>query len=250
MLKHLIKELSTAVNPQRAEISKRFFKTGKGQYGEGDIFIGLTVPQSRIIAKKYSLLSLSEIKQLLQDKIHEKRLIALFILIEQFQKLKDPRKEKQIKQKQIIDFYLENTKYINNWDLVDCSAYQLLGTYLLDNDRSLLYHLARSTILWEKRIAIITTFAFIKNNQFQDTFAIAEILLKDDHDLLQKAVGWMLREVGKKNQGAEEQFLKKHYKQMPRTMLRYAIERFDKQKKEFYMKKRSELGNTNFPINL
>lgn len=231
MLINLQKEVKTLADPLRGESSMRFFKTKKGEYGAGDIFLGLTVPQSRIIAKKYSSLSLKDIEKLLTSKYHEERLIALLILIDQYKKGNDSTK------KTIYDFYLSNTIYINNWDLVDLSAGYIIGDYLKDKDRSLLLKLAKSENLWEKRIAVISTFAFIKDlKEASDTFAIAEILLHDKHDLIHKAVGWMLREVGKRvGEEVEEEFLKKHYKEMPRTMLRYAIERFPSNKKAFYM---------------
>ena len=225
----LIKEIQQLKNPKKAKILARFFKTGKGEYGEGDIFLGITVPQQRQIAKKDSDLEREKLQKLLNSKIHEYRLTALLILIIQYQKANEKKKEK------IFKFYLSNTKNINNWDLVDLSAPNIVGDYLLNEDRKILYQLAKSKNLWERRIAIMTTYTFIKNNDFNDTFKIAEILLQDKHDLIHKAVGWMLREVGKKDQKVEEQFLRKHYRQMPRTMLRYAIERFSEGKREFYL---------------
>ncbi len=221
-------------NPQKAKILQRFFKTGKGEYGEGDVFLGITVPESRKIAKKYVSISLDEITLLLQSKIHEERLISLLILVEKFNKADD--------KKQIFDFYLENTKYINNWDLVDLSADKIIGNFLFYFGKDypiykiLLTNLAKSTNLWERRIAIISTFHFIKNNQFEETLKIAELLLKDKHDLIHKAVGWMLREIGKKDQNIIESFLKENYKSMPRTMLRYAIEKLPEDKRKAYLK--------------
>lgn len=227
----LKKELKKQANPKKAKIYQRFFKTGPGQYGEGDIFMGLTVPNQREIAKRYLDLSLNEIKRLLSSQIHEYRLVGLLILIEQFKK---PNLKKQ---EQIFYFYLKNTKHINNWDLVDLSSYKIIGNFLLNKkDRKILYNFAKSNNLWKKRISIISTWEFIKNNQFNDCLKISKILLKDNHDLIHKAVGWMLREVGKRNQVIEEKFLKKYYHQMPRTMLRYAIERFSQQKRRFYLK--------------
>jgi len=214
----------------KAQILQRFFKTGKGEYGEGDVFLGIIVPKQREIAKKYSNLDLDSIKKLLESKIHEHRLTGLIILTCQF------KKGDEKKQKEIFDFYLKNAKKINNWDLVDLSAPNILGKYLLDKKRDLLYSLAKSENLWEKRIAIISTFEFIKNNDFSDTILISEILLNDKHDLIHKAVGWMLREIGKRDIEKEEIFLKKHYKIMPRTMLRYAIERFSDEKRQFFLK--------------
>ncbi|MBI4847746.1 MAG: DNA alkylation repair protein [Nitrospirae bacterium] len=230
MLKQLRTDLRKLANPEKAKILSRFFKTGKGQYGEGDVFLGIKVPEQRRIAKKYPDLPLSEIEKLLHSKIHEERLVALLILIIQYGKAGDEGK------KAIYDFYLNNTQRINNWDLVDLSAPNISGDYLIDKDRRILYKLANSESLWERRIAVMSTFAFIRKNDFEATLRIAEVLLIDRHDLIQKAVGWMLREVGKRDQNIEEAFLKKHYKAMPRTMLRYAIERFEEGKRRAYLK--------------
>ncbi|HEC85554.1 MAG TPA: DNA alkylation repair protein, partial [Thioploca sp.] len=202
-----------------------------GEYGEGDKFLGIKVPVQRKVAKKYQALSLTDIQTLLNSDIHEYRLTALILLINHYTKANDTNKQK------IFDFYLHNTKHINNWDLVDITAPKIVGDYLLDKPRDILYQLARSTNLWEKRIAIIATMTFIKQDDFSDTLKLAEILLNDEHDLIHKAVGWTLREVGKREQSVEENFLNKHYKQMPRTMLRYAIERFDDKRRKFYLKK-------------
>jgi 3-methyladenine DNA glycosylase AlkD len=227
---HLKKELQNLADKKQAEILQRFFKTGRGQYGEGDKFLGIKVPVQRKIAKKYKQLNVDEIRRLLGSKIHEHRLIALFILIYQYNS-----GDEDIKRR-IYKLYLDNTKHINNWDLVDLSAPNIVGKFLLNKDRKLLYLLAKSKNLWERRVAVLATFEFIKNNESEDTFAIAEILLKDTHDLLHKAVGWMLREVGKRiAPEKEEAFLQKHYKEMPRTMLRYAIERFDEEKRKKYL---------------
>lgn len=227
MLKQLLRELETLADSKKANILSGFFKTGKGQYGEGDMFLGITVPQQRIIAKKYKNLPLKDTETLLKSKTHEHRLIALFILIGHYRR----NKEKTVK------MYLKNTRYINNWDLVDSSAHLILGDYLEDKDRSILYKLAQSKNLWEKRIAIISTYHFIRRRDFKDTFKISELLLHDPHDLIHKAVGWMLREVGKKDRKAEEKFLQKHYKKMPRTMFRYAIEHFEEKKRKVYLSK-------------
>jgi len=228
--KALKKELFKLGNSQKAKILARFFKTGLGEYGEGDIFWGLAVPQQRQMAKKFAHLSLKELKKLLLSKVHEHRLTALLILVAKFQKAKEKEQEK------IVNFYLENTKRVNNWDLVDLSAPKILGVYLLKKNKSVLYQLARSENLWEKRMAIMTTFEFIKNNQFKDALKISKILLSAEDDLIHKAVGWILREVGKKDQVMEENFLKKHYQQMPRTMLRYAIEKFAESKRQACLK--------------
>ncbi|MEK6864322.1 MAG: DNA alkylation repair protein [Nanoarchaeota archaeon] len=231
MLKQLLSEMQHLSNPEKAKLLSGFFKTGKGDYGEGDVFLGIMVPFQREVAGKYKGLSLSEIQELLNSKIHEHRLTALFILIHQYKKANEKKKE------EIVKLYLSNTKNVNNWDLVDLSAPRILGEYLLDKDRKMLYAMAKSNLLWDRRIAVLATFMFISKNDFKDSLKLAELLLKDKHDLMHKAIGWMLREIGKRNQKAEEDFLKKHYKQMPRTMLRYSIEKFDDKKKKFYMKK-------------
>lgn len=229
MLNKLLKELKKASNPVRAKASMWFFKTGKGQYGEGDVFVGLSVPQQRIIAKKYSRLPLQDIQKLLESKIHEHRLIGLIILVNQFQKSDEAVRNK------IFNFYLKNARRVNNWDLVDSSAPYIVGEHLFDKNKSILYKLAQSENLWEKRISILATFAFIKRNQFFYALKISSMLLADKHDLIHKAVGWMLREVGKRDIIAEEEFLKKYYKIMPRTTLRYAIEKFPKLKQKQYL---------------
>ncbi len=230
MLNRIKKDLVKLKNPERAEISSRFFKTGKGQYGEGDVFLGITVPELRKIARQYPELPLRDLQKLLSTKIHEHRLISLFILIQKYKKADTSGK------REIFHFYLKNIKYINNWDLVDASAEHIVGNHLLGKDKSILDELARSENLWERRIAIMSTFAFIKNNQFDDTLKISEVLINDRHDLIHKAVGWMLREIGKRHLPAEEIFLKIQYKRMPRTMLRYAIERFPQPKRQSYLK--------------
>jgi 3-methyladenine DNA glycosylase AlkD len=218
-------------DPVRAEKLSGFFKTGKGEYGEGDVFLGIKVPEQRKLAKKYSGLTLTEIQGLLSSKFHEYRLTSLFILVDKYRRSDDDVK------REIVEFYLKNTIKVNNWDLVDSSAVYILGDYLLDKDRSILYTLAKSKNIWERRIAIISTSAFIREDQFSDTIKISEILLNDKKDLIHKAVGWMLREVGKRDQKVEEEFLKKHSKGMPRTMLRYAIEKFNEKKRRFYLEK-------------
>ena len=222
------KEIQSKKDPIQAKISSRFFKTGKGQYGEGDIFLGVTVPTLRIIVKKYSKnISLKDVQKLLNSKIHEYRLTALLILVEKY------KEDKGL----IYNIYIKNFRNINNWDLVDLTAPKIMGDFLKDKNRDILYSLSTSNNLWEKRISIVATFAFIKDNDFKDTLKISEILLKDEHDLIHKAVGWMLREVGKRNKDLEKEFLDKYYRIMPRTMLRYSIEKFDPKEKEFYMKK-------------
>ena len=231
MLKQLEKELKNFSDPAKAKIYARFFKTGRGDYGYGDVFLGVTVPQQRLLAKKYVGLLFADVKKLLHCKYHEHRLTGLFILVYKYEKSDANEREK------IADFYIQHKNCSNNWDLIDCVADRILGKHLFGKDKSLLYKLAKSSNLWERRMAIISTFEFIKNNKFDDTLGISEILLNDKHDLIQKAVGWMLREIGKRNQTIEEKFLMKHYKKMPRTMLRYAIERFDEKKRKFYLRK-------------
>ncbi|RLJ00333.1 MAG: DNA alkylation repair protein, partial [Candidatus Aenigmatarchaeota archaeon] len=188
----LKQELQSLKNPEKAKVYLGFFKTGKGEYGEGDIFLGVSVPEQRKIAKKYINLSLKELQELFSTNLHEYRACSLFILINKY------RKSDESGKKEIFDFYLKNTININNWDLVDISAPHIIGDYLLNKNRKILYKLANSKNPWEKRISIISTFTFIKNNQFEDTLKISEILLNDNHDLIHKAVGWMLKEIGKR----------------------------------------------------
>ena len=231
-LEQLKKEMDSLATPERAAASKRFFKTGKGQYAEGDEFIGINLPDQRKVAKRYSTeLRLDDLETLLQSKVHEHRLTALIMMVLQFNKAKNAETKKTI-----IDVYLANLAGVNNWNLVDTSAYSLLGAYLLDQPKTLLYDLANSGDLWKQRIAIIATLHFIKQNRFNDTLAIAEILLQHPHDLIHKATGWMLREVGERNLDVELNFLKQHYRKMPRTMLRYAIEKLEPQLKNSFMK--------------
>ncbi|MEW6585091.1 MAG: DNA alkylation repair protein [Nitrospirota bacterium] len=230
-LNRLKKDLQKLADPQKASILSRFFKTGKGEYGEGDVFLGIPVPEQRKVAKRYSSLSFPEIQTLLSSRIHEHRLAALLILVIRFKSANDAGRQK------IVEFYLGNTKRVNNWDLVDLSAEKILGEYLLERDKSAIYGLAQSDNVWARRIAVISTFAFIKRHRFEDTLRLAEQLMNDRHDLIQKAVGWMLREIGKRDQEAEEGFLRKYHRAMPRTMLRYAIERFDQEKRDEYLGK-------------
>lgn len=229
MLRSVTTELTKLSNRSKAKILSGFFKTGKGEYGEGDIFLGINVPAQRNLAKKYASLSFRDIRTLLQSNIHEYRLVALLILQIQFNKASERTR------KQIFDFYLKHKKNINNWDLIDLSAQYIIGSFLVDKDRAVLYRLARSDVVWDRRIAVISTFAFIRNDDFKDTLRISTILLQDKHDLIQKAVGWMLREVGKRDVSILEKFLNQHYKSMPRTMLRYAIERFEETKRRWYI---------------
>ncbi|MFC1710718.1 DNA alkylation repair protein [Nanoarchaeota archaeon] len=230
MLEELKKDIKKKSHPKKAKIYQRFFKTGKGQYGEGDIFLGLTVPEQRQIAIKYSHLNLPKVQQLLKSKIHEHRLVAILILVQKYKKANEDDKAR------IFNLYLKNTKYVNNWDLVDLSAPNIVGDFLFDKKRNFLYDLAESKNLWEKRISILATFAFIKKGEFQDSLRITKILLEDEHDLIHKAIGWMLREIGKKDQKILENFLQKYYNQLPRTTLRYAIERFEEKKRLRFLK--------------
>jgi len=226
-LKQIVKNHS---NKEQGIFLQRFFKTGKGEYGEGDIFAGIKVPVSRKIANQFKDLSFTDLQKVIKSKIHEERLISLFILVARYKKADEKEKEK------IFNFYLRNISYVNNWDLVDLSAEKIIGAYLIDKDKRLLFDLVNSNSIWERRIAIISTFYFIKANQFAATLKISELLLKDKHDLIHKAVGWMLRETGKRDIQAEEIFLQKYYKKMPRTMLRYAIEKFPEEKRLDYLK--------------
>ena len=226
-LKLLTTHLNSLANPRKAKDLQRFFKTGPGDYAEGDKFIGLVVPQSRLAVKMYwDTIDLFDIQVLLDSPIHEFRVVGLAILIKKFSKSN---------QKEIYDLYLANTHNINNWDLVDISAPNIVGQYLLNKPRDILYKLVKSESLWERRISIISTFTFIRNNDFVDSLALAKILITDQHDLIHKAVGWMLREVGKRDLKAEEDFLLPRYKQMPRTMLRYAIERLPEPRRLAYL---------------
>ena len=229
MLFQLRRELQGLANHQQARILQRFFKTGPGEYGEGDVFLGIKVPVQRSVAKKYPDLPFSEIQQLLRSKIHEHRMAALFVLVKQYEN------GDKLARKNIFDLYLKNTKNINNWDLVDLSAPNIVGNYLLDKPRQVLYKLAKSKLLWDRRISILATLAFIRNNEFSDTYKLAEILLNDKHDLMHKAVGWMLREAGKRDQNLEVKFLDRHARKMPRTMLRYAIEKFGPARRSYYL---------------
>ena len=226
----IVERLQTMGDPERARVSRSFFKTGPGQYGEGDVFAGLTVPQVRALAKEVHPLPHSEVIRLLHSPLHEARLLALFLLIKAYDTGDETARER------IFTQYLENTRYINNWDLVDCSAEHIVGAHLRSRDRSLLDTLAVSDLLWERRISILATFHFIKRGEFSETLRIAERLLGDREDLMHKAVGWMLREVGKRDLAAEEAFLKKHCRLMPRTMLRYAIERFPEELRQRYLR--------------
>lgn len=212
-----------------AQKSQRFFKTGAGQYGEGDQFLGIRVPVLRDFAKQHKSLSLSQIQKILRSQYHEERLLALIMLVNRFEKAIEQHRA------EIYEMYLKNTKYINNWDLVDSSAHQIVGGYLMDKNRNILVQLSSSNSLWERRIAIMSTYRFTKNKDYCDTLTISEKLLHDKEDLIHKAVGWMLREIGNRDKGVEEAFLAKYYQTMPRTMLRYAIEKFDEVERQLYL---------------
>ncbi|MFH0787314.1 MAG: DNA alkylation repair protein [Pseudomonadota bacterium] len=222
--------LQTLGDPQKAQILQRFFKTGPGEYGQGDVFVGLRVPDIRKLAKEYSSLPLPATLRLLRSPIHEARLLALLILVQA------ARCADSALQKQICDLYLQNTRFINNWDLVDLSAYHIVGPQLKSGSGHRPAGLAASRLIWDRRIAIMATFHLIKKGEFSLTLTTARRLLKDPEDLIHKAVGWMLREVGKRDQKTEESFLKDHYRIMPRTMLRYAIERFPEGLRQRYLK--------------
>lgn len=227
----ILKEIYSKINKKKAKLLSGFFKMGKGQYGEGDVFFGLTMPVSREIAEKYKDIPFSEINSLLKNKVHEVRLICILVLVHRYKKGTADEKKK------IVDFYLKNTKYINNWDLVDLSADRILGDYLLDKNRDILLKLACSKNLWEQRIAIISTFAFIRKGDIKWTLKIAKIFIEHNHDLIHKATGWMLRETGKKNMKELRKFLNANISRMPRTMLHYAIERLPENIRLKYIRK-------------
>jgi 3-methyladenine DNA glycosylase AlkD len=224
-----IRKVSTRA---RAKISKSFFKTGRGEYGEGDRFLGTTVPDLRKLSVKYQDLPASDLVPLLKSRWHEERLLALIILVRQYERA-DPAA-----QNTIYKLYLAHTRYINNWDLVDSSADAIVGAHLYERDRALLHKLAQSRSVWERRIAMLASFHYIKKGEYEDALTIAELLLRDEHDLIHKAVGWMLREIGKRDQAVEERFLKTHAARMPRTMLRYAVERFPEPLRRRYLNAR------------
>jgi 3-methyladenine DNA glycosylase AlkD len=215
--------------PERASFAAKFFKTKPGQYGEGDQFLGLSMPQQHEIAKQFKSISIEEVEHLLPEPYHECRMTGLLIWVYQAKKAGPAQRAA------IFERYLANRRYVNNWDLVDVTCPQIVGQHLLDGDRSILCELAWEEHLWSQRIAMVSTLAFIRKGQFADTFAIAEILLPHKHDLIHKAIGWMLREVGKRNSDALEEFLHDHVRQMPRTALRYAIERFDPARRRYYL---------------
>lgn len=228
-LKTIQNKLRSIANPATALISQSFFKTAPGEYGEGDIFLGIKVPILRALVKEFRNTPLDAISKLLKSKFHEERLFALILLTDFYKRGDDSAKQNA------YELYLAHTAFINNWDLVDVSAPNVVGDFLVARPRQRLYQLVISNSLWERRIAIISTFSFIRRNDFTDTLLIAKQLLPDKHDLIQKAVGWMLREVGKRDLSTEEKFLQTHYHAMPRTMLRYAIERFPETRRKQYL---------------
>jgi len=230
-LKNLRNELKSASNRDYAEVAARFFKTGKGEYGEGDVFIGVRVPRIREIVKGYRALSLDDACELLASPIHEERMSGAMILVQRYRARSISSDERHA----IYEFYMSHAESFNNWDLVDLTAPMIAGDYLYDHDRKILFTFAKSSNLWRRRISIISTQGFIRKGDCSTTFEIAEILLGDTHDLIHKAVGWMLREAGKVNTDDEEAFLRKHLSVMPRTMLRYAIEKFPELKRKKYL---------------
>jgi len=233
MLQQLIKRTKKLYSPERAEHSKYFFKTGPGQYGEGDVFWGLSVPEMRALAREYKDLGLLEVVELLENEVHELRLIGLTILVEKYQKAKNDAERKLI-----YDFYIKHRAAANNWDLVDLSVYKLMGDYLVRNpgERKILYKFIKSKNMWERRLAMVSTMAFIRQGESEDVLKLAEALLDDKEDLMHKASGWMLREFGKRDELKLTEFLDKNISKMPRTMLRYAIEKFPETKRQKYLK--------------
>ena len=228
--KQIMNKLRELGDSDIAAHSQGFFKTGKGEYGEGDRFLGIRVPTIRKCVREYRVISLEDTLKLLKSPFHEARLLALLILVAKYSST-----NMNTEQEAIYRSYLSHTKFINNWDLVDCSAEHIVGAHLFLKKREPIYRLARSKILWERRIGIMSTFHFIKKEDFSDTLAIAELLLHDQEDLIHKAVGWMLREVGKRNRKVSERFLAKYYREMPRTMLRYAIEKLPENERSAYL---------------
>lgn len=230
IVKNIHKKLLQLGSREFADIQKKFFKTGPGEYGEGDRFIGVRVPELRRLVKEYPDIAIKDIQKLLQSTIHEERLLALLMLVRRYATGSEIEKER------IYELYLSHTRFINNWDLVDGSASYIVGAYLMNQPKEPLYRLAKSEDLWERRISVVSTFHFIKHNRFWETLKISKILLSDPEDLIHKAVGWMLREIGKRHLPTEERFLKTYYHRMPRTMLRYAIEKFPESKRQMYLK--------------
>ena len=231
LTKTITNELQALSDAEKREIFPKFFKAGKGEYGEGDRFLGVTVPNIRAIAKLHKDISIEEIRELLQSEWHEVRLCALIIMVE-----KSKKKDEALR-KELFNLYLSQTKRINNWDLVDLSCRFIIGEYLLDKSRDILYHLAQSPLLWDNRIAIVSTYAFIRKGQLEDTYALSDLMMQHPHDLMHKAIGWMLREAGKRNPERLYDYVMSHRADMPRTMLRYAIEKFSPKERTILMKR-------------
>lgn len=228
----VLSELLSIANPEKAAFLQKFFKTGPGQYAEGDVFLGIVVPLTRSVAKANKQTPLPELQKLIESEYHEARLCALLIVAEQFKKADEAQR------KALYDFYLRNARRINNWDLVDVTCPHVVGAYLIDKDRSRLYELAESDNLWEQRIAMVSTVAFIRKREYSDTLALARILMGHKHDLMHKAVGWMLREVGKKDRETLTEFLEEYATSLPRTALRYAIEHYPEEQRQYFLKKK------------
>lgn len=231
LTKTITNELQALSDAEKREIFPKFFKAGKGEYGEGDRFLGVTVPNIRAIAKLHKDISIEEIRGLIQSEWHEVRLCALIIMVE-----KSKKKDEALR-KELFNLYLSQTKRINNWDLVDLSCRFIIGEYLLDKSRDILYHLAQSPLLWDNRIAIVSTYAFIRKGQLEDTYALSDLMMQHPHDLMHKAIGWMLREAGKRDSERLYDYMMSHRADMPRTMLRYAIEKFSPKERAILMKR-------------
>lgn len=231
LTKTITNKLQALSDAEKREIFPKFFKAGKGEYGEGDRFLGVTVPNIRAIAKLHKDISIEEIRELLQSEWHEVRLCALIIMVE-----KSKKKDEALR-KELFNLYLSQTKRINNWDLVDLSCRFIIGEYLLDKSRDILYQLAQSSLLWDNRIAIVSTYAFIRKGQLEDTYALSDLMMQHPHDLMHKAIGWMLREAGKRDSERLYDYVMSHRADMPRTMLRYAIEKFSPKERAILMKR-------------
>ena len=231
LTKTITNKLQALSDVEKREIFPKFFKAGKGEYGEGDRFLGVTVPNIRAIAKLHKDISIEEIRELIQSEWHEVRLCALIIMV------KKSKKKDEALRKELFNLYLSQTKRINNWDLVDLSCRFIIGEYLLDKSRDILYQLAQSSLLWDNRIAIVSTYAFIRKGQLEDTYALSDLMMQHPHDLMHKAIGWMLREAGKRNPERLYDYVMSHRADMPRTMLRYAIEKFSPKERAILMKR-------------
>ena len=231
LTKTITNKLQALSDAEKREIFPKFFKAGKGEYGEGDRFLGVTVPNVRAIAKQHKDIALAEIQELIQSEWHEVRLCALIIMVE-----KSKKKDEALR-KELFDLYLSQTKRINNWDLVDLSCRFIIGEYLLDKSRDILYQLAQSPLLWDNRIAIVSTYAFIRKGQLEDTYALSDLMMHHPHDLMHKAIGWMLREAGKRDSKRLYDYVMNHRADMPHTMLRYAIEKFSPKERAILMKR-------------